>query len=122
MKFATALAPASTGPGIHLLLERGDGSVDGRKQRGLADMLPQAEVRKLLAQGTIGARDLEGNALEAQLLDQPGERICPCDVDVGDRLGVQQEPAHRAWAGGDKTAHQVYGMLGVREQERAGAG
>ena len=40
------------------------------------------------------------------------------DVNVGDGLGVHQEPAHRRGAGGDELAHALDEMAGVAEQQR----
>src|ERR1051325_8192439 len=92
--------------------------VNGREKAVAADLGGEAGACEQPAQGRIGVGDLEGDTLALEFLVQIAQGLERRHVNVGDSLGIEQEPAWRRWAGGDELAHALDEIAGIAEKQR----
>src|SRR5262249_48822286 len=95
-----------------------DRRVHGGEQRRITEVFAESDRYEHLAQGAVGASELQGDTPGAKLFGQPRERVGGGDVDLRHRLDVDEKPAYGMRTGGDQTAHAVHEVVGVPEEER----
>src|SRR5580765_334133 len=83
-----------------------------------ADFLREAGAFENIAQGQIRVRDFQGDASFAKFFVKAVKSFGGGYVNVSDRLGIEQKPAKRRGAGGDKVANALDEMADVGKQQR----
>ncbi len=106
---------ASSAP--RLLAERLDGSVEGREEMGRVEVPDQLVALELAADRVLQLREDERGPLGVQLLIELVEHVRRRRVDVGDRLGGQDDPAGPGLRA-CQAPHLVAERPRVREEQR----